>query len=306
MRVSYFLGIDGGGSQTTCVLGDESKVLASVTVGGSNIVRLGERQTRAALEQGLREACKAAAIKPAQITAVCAGIAGAAREENRAQIAAILSKLVGAQVTVVGDMEIAHQAALNGSPGIVVISGTGSIAYGRDASGHSARAGGWGFAFSDEGSGHWIGVQAIAAVARSLDAGTCTKLSERILESWHLASYDELMQQANASPAPNFAALFPDVLVAAEAGDSAACDLLTRAGVELAGLAVVVFRRLWKPNDSITIAQAGGVFENSPTVRDSFQRELKNSIPQAEIFLSQARAAEGALAMARKLNSSSA
>jgi glucosamine kinase len=306
VRVSYFLGIDGGGSQTTCVLGDESKVLASVTVGGSNIVRLGERQARAALEQGVREVCKAAAIKPAQIAAVCAGIAGAAREQNRAQIAGILSKLVGAQVAVVGDMEIAHQAALNGAPGIVVISGTGSIAYGRDASGHAARAGGWGFAISDKGSGHWIGVQAVAAVADARDAGTCTKLSDCILETWHLASYDELMQQANASPAPNFAALFPDVLAAAEAGDAAARDLLTRAGVELAGLAVVVFRRLWKPGDSITLAQAGGVFENSPTVRDSFQRELKNSIPQAEILLSLARAAEGALAMARKVNSSSA
>ena len=306
MRVGYFLGIDGGGSQTTCVLGDENRVLASVTVGGSNIVRLGEQQARAALELGVRDVCKAAAINPAQITAVCAGIAGAAREQNRAQIAGELSKLVRGQIMVVGDMEIAHQAALNGAPGIVVISGTGSIAYGRDSSGHTARAGGLGFATSDEGSGHWIGLQAVAAVAHALNAGTHTKLSDCILKTWHLASYDELMQRANASPAPNFAALFPDVLAAAEAGDSAACDLLTRAGVELAGLAVVVFRRLWKPGDSITIAQAGGVYENSQTVRDSFQRELKNSIPQAEIFLSQARAAEGALAMARKLNSSSA
>ena len=147
MRVSYFLGIDGGGSQTTCVLGDESRVLASVTVGGSNIVRLGERQARAALEHGVRDVCKAAAINPAQITAVCAGIAGAAREQNRAQIAGELSKLVRGQIMVVGDMEIAHQAALNGDPGIVVISGTGSIAYGRDASGHTARAGGLGICY---------------------------------------------------------------------------------------------------------------------------------------------------------------
>jgi glucosamine kinase len=304
--VSYFLGIDGGGSQTTCVLGDENRVLASVTVGGSNVVRLGEQRARAALEQGIREACKAADIDPAQIVAVCAGIAGAARDDNRAQIAGILATLVSGQIHVVGDMEIAHQAALNGAPGIVVISGTGSIAYRRDALGHAARAGGWGFAISDEGSGHWIGVQAVAAVAHALDAGTDTMLSERILESWHLASYDELMQRANASPAPNFAALFPDVVAAAEPGDSAARDLLARAGVELAGLAVAVFRRLWKPSDSIAIAEAGGVFENSTTVRNCFEAKLKTSIPQAQIFLSQTRAAEGALAMARKLKASPA
>jgi glucosamine kinase len=304
--VSYFLGIDGGGSQTTCVLGDENRVLASVTVGGTNVVRFGEQRARAALEQGVCEACRAADIDPAQIVAVCAGIAGAAREDNRAQIAGILATLVSGQIHVVGDMEIAHEAALNGAPGIVVISGTGSIAYGRDALGHAARAGGWGFAISDEGSGHWIGVQAVAAVAHALDAGTDTMLSERILESWHLASYDELMQRANATPAPNFAALFPDVVAAAEPGDSAARDLLARAGVELAGLAVAVFRRLWKPSDSIAIAEAGGVFENSPTVRNCFEAKLKTSIPQAQIFLSQTRAAEGALAMARKLKASPA
>lgn len=304
MRVSYFLGIDGGGSQTTCVLGDESRVLASVTVGGSNIVRLGEGPARAALEQAVRDVCKAAGIKPAQIAAVCAGIAGAAREENRAQIAGVLAKLVSGQIHVVGDMEIAHEAALNGTPGIVVISGTGSIAYGRDASGDSERAGGWGFAISDEGSGHWIGTQAVAAVAHAIDAGTDTKLSDRILERWQLSSHDGLMQHASALPAPNFAELFPDVVAAAEAGDCAARDLLTRAGVELTGLAVTVFRRLWKRSDSIVIAEAGGVFRNSAAVRNSFEATLKNSIPQAQMLLSQTRAVEGALAMARKLKTS--
>lgn len=299
--VAYFLGIDGGGSKTTCVLGDNKSVLASVTVGGSNIVRLGESEARNALKQGVREVCREAAIKPTQLTAICAGIAGAAREDITKQATGILAKLASAQIEVVGDMVIAHEAALGGAAGIAVIAGTGSIAYGRHASGRTARAGGWGYAISDEGSGHWIGVQAVAAVTHALDSGSYTKLSDRILRHWGVRSYDDLICRANTSPLPDFAGLFSPVVAAAEAGDPYAHDVLARAGVELAGLAELVFRRLWKAADEVDVALAGGVFENSAEVRESFRREMKRSISQAQVSLSTRNAAEGALALARKL-----
>ena len=110
------------------------------------------------------------------------------------------------------------QAALGVSPGIVAVAGTGSIAYGRHPSGRTARAGGWGYAISDEGSGHWIGVQAVAAVTHALDAGSYTKLSDRILEHWGVGSYDDLICRANRSPMPDFAGLFSAVVAAAQAG----------------------------------------------------------------------------------------
>ncbi|MDR3747711.1 MAG: BadF/BadG/BcrA/BcrD ATPase family protein [Acidobacteriota bacterium] len=300
LHVTYFLGIDGGGSKTTCVLGDETNVIASLTVPGSNIVRVGERQARAALGQGIREVCETAGAKPEQIVAVCAGIAGAAREDIRQQVVAILAELVPGKVEVTGDMVIAHEAALGGAAGIVVLAGTGSIAYARHASGQTARAGGWGYAISDEGSGHWIGVQAVAAVAHGIDSGNITKLSDRILQRWQLSSYDQIVSAANASPAPDFSTLFPDVLAAAESGDPAAHDVLSRAGQELAKLPARVLRLLWKTSDAVNVALAGSVFQHSETVRDSFQRELKGSFPQCRVFLSQANAAEGALALARK------
>src|SRR5271166_1334669 len=299
--VAYFLGIDGGGSKTTCVLGDEQRVLASVTVGGSNIVRLGKSEARSALQKGVRGVCREASIKPAQVTSICAGIAGAEREEIRKQLAEILAKLALARTEVVGDMVIAHEAALGGAPGIVVVAGTGSIAYGQHASGRIARAGGWGYAISDQGSGYWIGVQAVAAVTHALDSGSYTKLSDRILEHWGVRSYDDLICRANTTPPPDFTGLFPAVVTAAEAGDSYAHDVLARAGVELAGLAELVFRRLWKAADQVDVALAGGVFENSAEVRESFRREMKRSIAQAQVSLSTRSAAEGALALARKL-----
>ena len=303
--VAYFLGIDGGGSNTTCVLGDEKRVLGSVTVGGSNIVRFGQSTAGTVLQQGVREVCRKAAIKPRQIVAICAGIAGAAREDIRKQVTGILAKLVPAHIEVLGDMVIAHEAALGSGAGIAVVAGTGSIAYGRHTNGRTARAGGWGYAISDEGSGHWIGVQAVAAVTQAFDSGRDTTLSHRILGHWGVRSYDDLVCRANTSPLPDFAGLFPVVLAAAEAGDPYGHDILARAGVELAGLAQTVYRRLWKAGDRVDVGLAGGIFENSGEVRHSFGKELKSSIKNVHVFLSTASPAEGALSLARKLTSAS-
>lgn len=299
--VTYFLGIDGGGSRTTFLLGDERTTLASVNSGGSNIVRLGETQARNALQQGIREICTAAGIKPSQVSAICAGAAGAARDEVRKRITDILAELVTAKIEVVGDMVIAHEAALQGGPGIVVLAGTGSMAYGRDASGRTARAGGWGYAISDEGSGHWIGVQAVAAVAKAHESGKETLLRDGILRRWDIASVEELVSRANASPPPNFAALSLDVLAAADAGDSDAREILARAGADLAALAGVVFHRLWNRDDEVRVALAGGIVENSSQVRDSLEAELKTLIPRAKIELSTRKPVEAALARARRL-----
>lgn len=102
-------------------------------------------------------------------------------------------------------------------------------------------------------------------------------------------------------PPPDFAALLPEVLAAVDAGDSFARHILIQAGAELAALAEDVSRRLWKADDVVTFAVGGGVFQHAAAVRDSFQRELRRSVLQASVVLSDKSAAEGALVMARKL-----
>ena len=118
---------------------------------------------------------------------------------------------------------------------MITIAGTGSIAYGRDARGHTARAGGWGLAISDEGSGQWIGRAAVSAVLGAKDAGQEPPLLATILGLWNLATLDQLVRHANASPAPDFSSLVPSVLAAAEAGNPLARNLLQRAGNEFGG-----------------------------------------------------------------------
>ncbi len=313
--MAYYLGIDGGGTKTRCVLGDETMVLATAMSGGSNIVRLGETQAREALHTAVRQVCATANISSAQISAICIGAAGAARPEIAAKIRSILAEMTPGlaltNIEVVGDTVIALEAAFGAGPGVIAIAGTGSIAYGRDANGHTARAGGWGFAVSDEGSGHWIGRRAISAILSAHDQGLETALTAMILQAWKLNTRDELVRQANSTPPPDFPRLFPIVVRAADEGDSIARDLLVDAGAKLASLATIVVRRL-APNTPATmlpvsmppvamlpVAMTGSVFRQSPDVRQVFYNTLQASFPGLDVRQDIVDPIEGALARAR-------
>jgi len=299
-RMDYFLGIDGGGTKTMFVLGDFAHLIATETAAGSNVVRLGEQKARIAIEKGVRSVCRKAGTQAEHIVAVCAGVGGAAQDSTRVQITKILAEMIPGKILVVGDMVVAHEAALEGGPGIVVIAGTGSIAYGRNESGGTARAGGWGYMISDEGSGHWIGLQAVAAIARAMESNARTELGDRVHQEWQLKSFDDLILRANASPVADFAGLFPAVL-ATEGKDPDAREILEEAGTQLAALAESVYRRLWRDNRRVNIAMSGGLFQNSQTVRQAFCDAWEGTGLKPHIRLSQKTPAEGALLLARKL-----
>jgi len=307
--MTYYLGIDGGGTKTRCLLADETNVLAKAmaTSGGSNIVRLGERQAREALQTAIGQVCAAAKITPNQIHAVCIGAAGSARPDITAKMKGILHELItgipSEKIEIVGDSVIALEAAFGTGPGTIAIAGTGSIVYGRSASGQTARAGGWGFAVSDEGSGHWIGRRAIACILSTHDQGIETALTSLILQAWKLSTLDELVQQANATPPPDFPSLLRIVIQAANGGDSVASELLADAGAKLAALAAIVVRRLVPGADAamVPLAMTGSVFRQSPQVRQVFYNTLQNSFAGIEVSPNLIEPVEGALTRARLL-----
>jgi N-acetylglucosamine kinase-like BadF-type ATPase len=300
--VSIFLGIDAGGSQTTCVVGDESSVLATASREGSNIIRWGETEARTQLQEAIKQACAGANVKLAEVQRICVGMAGAARPVISSIVKGIIAEIYPGEVEVVGDMVIAMEAAFGSKPGIVVIAGTGSIAYGKSKDGHTARAGGWGFAISDEGSGHWIGRNAVSGVMRAQDEDEAspTGLALSILHAWHLQTVDELVRAANASPSPDFSNLFPHVLAAADAGDPIARTVLTQAGAELAGLAKIVISRLFEESPSVPVAMSGGVFRNSALVRNVFYNSLRSEYPQSVVGATVVEPVAGALQLARR------
>jgi N-acetylglucosamine kinase-like BadF-type ATPase len=298
--------------------------------GGCGVIRLGEQQARESLHSAIRQVCAAAKISPDRIAAVCVGATGAARPEIAETIRKIVAESIpgnsAAKIEVVADTIIALEAAFGAGPGVIVIAGTGSVAYGRDLAGHTARAGGWGFAISDEGSGYWIGRRAISAILRARDQGIEgraedqgreTTLTALVLRAWKLSSIDELVTPANATPPPEFARLFPIVLRAADEGDPLAREILDDAGSKLAELASTVVRRLApraSPEtaagklsvdqtavDKLPVAMTGSVFRQSANVREVFHRELQKIFPGIEVHQNLADPVDGALARARRM-----
>jgi len=320
----FYLGIDGGGTKTTCAAGDESSLLATVTAGPSNVVRVGEARARESLQQAVLQACAAVGITPGEVSRTCVGASGAARPEVAAIVGRALAEILSSAIDVAGDTEIALEAAFSGGPGVIVIAGTGSVAYGRDANGTTARAGGWGFAISDEGSAHWIGRTAIAALLRDrvfepathdfLADATDSALLSAILKGWDIRSIDELIRAANATPPRDFSALFPLVLASADAGDSVARQVLMQAGIELARIADAVIRRLFPhttqapkslsqssvADTSVPLAMVGGVFRHAPQVRKVFYNQIRPLHPRVDLNLQVVDPVSGALSLARK------
>jgi glucosamine kinase len=300
--VPYYLGIDGGGTKTTCAVGDEATLLATATAGASNIVRVGEATSRESLHTAIRQACAAAGITPQQVRSTCFGGAGAARPELARVVREIIAQLVPTPIVVVGDMEIALEALFALGPGVVVNAGTGSFAYGRDRHGRTLRAGGWGFAIGDEGSAHWIGRSVVAALLRASDRDAKaaeSRLAESLLQSWQLNSVLDLARRANSIPPPNFAALFP---AAISSEDRIAQDTLKAAGKELAELAATVIERLFPGDEQVPVPVGitGGVFRHSEVVRETFYNELRRLYPRTEVNLQVVDPVEGALRMARR------
>ncbi len=321
--MAYYLGIDGGGTKTTCAVGDDDSLLATVTAGPSNIVRVGKAEVRRSLHQAIAQGCAAAGIFPVQVTRACIGAAGAASEETARAIRGIAAEVLTAEVIVIADMEIALEAAFPSCPGIVVIAGTGSIAYGRDSRGNTARAGGWGFAISDEGSAHWIARHAVAAIFRAWDRGSISHPQSRrtlprerdggadsmlpllhaLQQNWNAHSMDDVVRITNANPAPNFAALLPAVLACADAGDQLCQEVLSHAGTELAQLVAVVSERLFPPSwaEQVPLAMAGGVFRHSNVVRDTFRSGVKRLDSRLTALTQVVEPVQGALRMARSV-----
>jgi glucosamine kinase len=298
--MSIYIGIDGGGSKTACAVGDDAVVLGTATAGGSNIIRLGEEQACAGLQTAISKACTAAGVNPQQVVCTCVGTAGASVASAREAVQKIVNGVVAGKVEVVGDMEVALEAAFGGGPGVIVIAGTGSIAFASDGRGHTARAGGWGYVISDEGSGNWIGRHAVSASMRASDRRQASCLEEMIRKHWNLSGRDELVKIANRAPGPDFSQLFPVVVAAATNGDEVARHVLMEAGTELAELALGAVRSLWQQSQCVRVALVGGVFRHSSLVRQTFYTALRARRQNLAVCMAVVEPVAGALALARK------
>lgn len=299
--MALFLGIDAGGSKTECVIGDEQEVVGRSIAGSCKIQQVGGDAAAKNLLAGVRGALLEAGVEGKQVVNSCVGISGVSNPEVEEFVTSTLRAVVQGGVMVIGDHIVAHEAAFRGGAGVLVIAGTGSIAYGRNQQGYTARAGGRGAEVSDEGSGFWIGREAVAAVVHSMDSAKATELEKRLTEKWKIATKEELRAKLSSPKAP-FAELLPEVLAASRAGDAVAMEVLVRAGKELANLAVHVIAKLWlQRNDGeVRVAGAGGVLANSAEVREALREALKKQRFDARFDDSEVHPVDGALFLARR------
>jgi N-acetylglucosamine kinase-like BadF-type ATPase len=210
---------------------------------------------------------------------------------------------VGGELDLCGDEEIALDAAFHGGPGLLVVAGTGSNIMGRCSSGAMVNAGGWGPVIGDEGSGTWIGLEAIRAGLRAHDRGVGTCLLRDIEQHWGLKDMGELIARANERSRPDFAELAMIVARCAEDGDALAISVLDRAGAELAeqvSLAASKMRAAGcKAGDAKRVAFTGSVLEKIVRVRRSMEEHLRAALPEAQVAQQPVDPMEGALWRAR-------
>ena len=294
------LGVDAGGTKTVCLLSDEQgRILSEARGPGANLQSAGELGVEKVLHQVMEAALDGFAPRP---SAICLGIAGVDREDDAQIVRAIMRRISpGSRVLVVNDALVALVAGVGRAPGIVVLSGTGSIAYGRNAQGEAARAGGWGHVIGDEGSGYWIGRHAVLAVVRALDGrGAATNLIDEVLSHFGVADSNGLVRVVYGRDTPGtiVAALAAVVQRARDAGDAVAAQILERAAEELTLAARAVTARLEMRGAEFQFVLAGGVFRAVPWLLDELRTRLGEVAPRAEIRELIQEPALGAVALA--------
>ena len=302
--MGFFVGIDAGGSKTECVLADEAGVvLARATGAGANLRRVSRAELRATLSGCLEELRQTAGLPAIVADAVCAGFAGAGDVEARTQAYEVLTELLHPhRLYIVGDMEVALEAAVGAGPGVVLVAGTGSIAYGRNGLGRQARAGGRGPGAGDEGSGYDIGCRAVEAVLRAQQGkAPVTRLTKIVLHGLGVERVEELAGRVRPEAAAELAALVPAVAEASRAGDVAAKEILAQAATVLAGLALEVLEELDLLEAEVRIALSGGVFAVSEEVFVGVRGGIAARAPQAVVEPLAATPAVGAVQLAQRL-----
>jgi N-acetylglucosamine kinase-like BadF-type ATPase len=300
----YYLGIDGGQSSTVALISDETgRVLGTGTAGPCNHVAAPEAEAKflrvvsgcvdeARMRAGL-------ASEPIVFRAACLGFSGGAADKER------LSRQIipAAKYHVTHDAEIALSGATAGEPGVIVIAGTGSMAFGRNAAGISARAGGWGFVFGDEGGAFDLVRQALRAALRFEEGwGPGTVLRDSLLAATQSKTVNDALHAfySPAFPRDRIASLAPLVDQAAEDGDTIACQIVDRCAEFLAEYAGGVYRTLFTGGEQAAICPVGGVFR-SASLKSAFARHIYDVTGQ-RMSTPRFSPAVGALLQALRMN----
>jgi N-acetylglucosamine kinase-like BadF-type ATPase len=309
------LAIDGGGTKCHVVFLDTmGTMLGQGKAGSCNYQGIGRDAVVLELIYGIQEAIadlrkgSGDSVKYSEIQIECAvfGLAGLDTDYDRQIIMGLVQEALEKlhiqvkHLVVENDGFAALLGATAGQPGILVIAGTGSIMFGINERGETARAGGWGHRVGDEGSGYWIGKQAVKAILKAYDGrGEETRLGEWVFPHLGMNHAEDLFNWIYSSEysVEKLGELSRLVSLAASAGDSKAEHILTAAGHELFLGVLAVIQKLQLNNKLFTIILQGGVLQNEDLVGDILIRKLKEFNPLVQLDMAKKEPIYGVMAM---------
>lgn len=296
------LGIDAGGSKTVAWLADQDgRVLGEGRGSGANLHSAGELATEKALYEVMHGAL---GDRPSMPEVVAVGMAGMDRPDDEAVVRGILRRLgCRGRIVAVNDAHIALVAGADELPGVAIIAGTGSIAYGIGPAGTAARAGGWGEVYGDEGSAFWVGARALAAVVRAADRrGPATALTAFVLRHAGAERIDQLVRHVHTRPdrRPFITAMAGLVARADADGDAVAGEILRAATDELTLAARSVVEQLGMRGDRFHVVLSGGLFKMAPVMASLVAARVTDLAPKATTGLLTDEPALGAVRLARR------
>ena len=287
--MDLYLGLDGGQSHSLAILADgQGHILGAGLAGPSN--RLNDPRGYEGFEQAIAHAVAAAfdsaGLPEQSLKVACFALSGG--WQDRARKTEILTRCTDAALCLLRhDTESALAGATMGQAGVIVIAGTGSVAYGEDGHGRELLVGGWGYLMGDEGSAYWIALQALSAATKCSDGrGPKTSLLHdlpRAVGCGDLRALQSLLYSASLAR-PEVANLAVAVSQAAVEGDHVAQAILAEAGHELACHAVTVISRLDLRYQAIPVAPVGGVFQAGEWVQRPFRDHLGDTTPRARVI----------------------
>jgi N-acetylglucosamine kinase-like BadF-type ATPase len=287
------------------LLNKDSQEIARAVSGSSNVHAVGLEVAGASLREAIEGALSVADLSVADVTAAGLGMAGAARIEDRQLVRELLSGIAPfPRVVITHDAEASLVGGIGRRHGVVLIAGTGAIAYGVNARGESRRADGWGYRLGDEGSAHWIGLEGLRAVVRAQDGrGPATALSDTLLLHLGVPNVGGLVTRAYAGDfgVPQVAALAPLVSQTAGSGDPIARRILVEAGHRLGETVCAVIRGLNMGDQAFEALLLGGVLQARGLAWETAAAALSEVAPRARIAEPRHDAAVGAALLAREM-----
>lgn len=301
--MNYIIGIDGGGTKTALKLADTSgNLILTIESGPCNINSMSIEYVQGMLKELILTSLDKSEISIEKVKVLCIGTAGVDRESDKL----ILKEIIEAtgfrgEIIITNDAETALYGGVGGEEGLILISGTGSICYGRNKKGESKRSGGWGHIIGDEGSGYYIGLSALTHIVRGYDGrGEKTLLADIILKYLNIKNPDGLIEYVYRSGAgkQEIASLARFVDEAYNLGDKVAENILKRSAWELYLCCKAVIDKLELFNKSVTLAVNGSVIVKNMCVFNEFSRLIKENYPLIEITDMKYDAAWGAVLMA--------